>query len=342
MTMMPVGRTRAPTGLPGLGEMLARLAAGEQPSAMPALPQPSGRGAAALMGAIQPAPLPAPVPREASASPGAGGLAPSPPQDGVPVHSGMAGMGSSGIVPAAPTRPRYTKGQIIAGILGDALAGAAGQPGRVAQMWQRQRELDDQRDYEEVRWHRERQAKREDEMRPRVEKVGDSVGYLDPTARRFDPIYTKPQPYEAYASQFGEPGTPEYQRAMNDYILRGWGESALGNKVDLEAYRFDRRGEQQGERLETQRDIAGMRDNTSRRNTDVRVGASRDIAGARDGTTRRGQDMRDATQRRGQDLRSQIRGRRVGGQPVAPDEPIARAADGTPLVVRNGKWVPAR
>lgn len=336
MTTMPMANAR-PTGLPGLGEMLARLAAGQQPGIMPMpmLAQPNGPGGAALLGAIQLQPLPAPVPREQSATPGAGGIAPGP-------RLGDA-LTQPGIVPPMPARSGPSKGQIIAGILGDTLAGLAGRPAVVAPMWARNRELDDQRAYEEARWHRDRNARRQDEMRPRVEQVGDALGTYDPVSKTFEPIYTQPQPFEAYARAQGfQPGTEEYARAVEDYRLGSWSDPAVENRAEVEGVKVEGRSA-----LETVRAANRLREtrerlSVTRRGQDIRSGDTRRGQDFRSGDTRRGQDLRDATTRRGQDLRSQLRGRRVGGQPVADNEPIARAADGTPLVVRNGKWVPAK
>jgi hypothetical protein len=141
---------------------------------------------------------------------------------------------ANGVTP----KPRYSKGQIIAGVFSDALAGFTGQPGRVAQMWQRDREMADQRAHEETRWHRERNAKREDAMQPRVEQVGDALGTYDPVTKTFEPIYSKPQPFEAYARAQGfQPGTDEYAQAVEDYRLGGWSDPATENRSGLEDMR---------------------------------------------------------------------------------------------------------
>jgi hypothetical protein len=47
-------------------------------------------------------------------------------------------------------QPHYSKGQIIAGIIADALAGAAGQPGPMAARWNQER----QQQNEDVQWGR--------------------------------------------------------------------------------------------------------------------------------------------------------------------------------------------
>lgn len=60
----------------------------------------------------------------------------------------------------APTAPKMGRGQLIAGILADALAGAAGQPGPFAARMARQQ----QQQAEEAQWHRRRQGDREDKQ----------------------------------------------------------------------------------------------------------------------------------------------------------------------------------
>lgn len=62
---------------------------------------------------------------------------------------------------------------------------------------------------------------------------------------RFDPVtgqatilYDAPESHEAYAASLGlEPGTEEYTRAMQDYVLRSSGPTAYGYDVDLDNIR---------------------------------------------------------------------------------------------------------
>lgn len=62
--------------------------------------------------------------------------------------------------PAPPARQGMSKGQMIMGIIADALAGAAGQQGGFAQHLARQK----QQEQEEVNWGRRRQEGREDKQ----------------------------------------------------------------------------------------------------------------------------------------------------------------------------------
>jgi hypothetical protein len=58
-------------------------------------------------------------------------------------------------------QPQYSRGQIIAGILADALAGAAGHPGPMAARWNDER----QQQNEEVQWAHHRQGIMDDWVR---------------------------------------------------------------------------------------------------------------------------------------------------------------------------------
>lgn len=181
--------------------------------------------------------------------------------------------------------------------------------------------------------------------------------------RKWQRELSKPQPFEIYASSFGEPGSPEYRAALNDYVLRGWGGTAVqaktgiedhrqGNRIGLEDHRQGNRIELEGVRYENRDRLQDQRLEQSDTNNRRSTGVSRDN-NIRSTNTSRENNVRstnqsntnslrsNATAQRGQDLRSQLRGRRVAGRPVSADEPMARDAQGRPLVVRNGKWVVA-
>lgn len=57
-------------------------------------------------------------------------------------------------MPLPGAQPRHSKGQIIAGILADALAGLAGQQGPMLAQWNRER----QQEQDDVQWSRRQQA----------------------------------------------------------------------------------------------------------------------------------------------------------------------------------------
>ena len=64
----------------------------------------------------------------------------------------------------------------------------------------------------------------------------DRVRY-DPRTGASSVIYDAPEEFETYATQFGDAGTPEYQTASQDYVLRGNGPTAFGYDADLEGVR---------------------------------------------------------------------------------------------------------
>lgn len=75
----------------------------------------------------------------------------------------------------------------------------------------------------------------------------DRVKY-DPRAGQSSIIYDGAEDHETYARQFGEPGTPEYQAAAQDFVLRSNGPTAFGYDVDLEGVRQENREDLEGVR----------------------------------------------------------------------------------------------
>jgi hypothetical protein len=64
----------------------------------------------------------------------------------------------------------------------------------------------------------------------------------DPTTGKAEVVYDGPSDAQDYATQAGyTPGTPEYASAMQDYVLRGYGPTALNGKTTLEGVRQDNR-----------------------------------------------------------------------------------------------------
>jgi hypothetical protein len=280
-----------------------------------------------------------------SASPAAGGIGAAPMQDGVPVvpDADMEGFGSfSGPIPPRPTngvqvqpvspgQPKLSKTKLWAGILADALAGFNGRPGMMAHTWQREREIEGQRATEEARWHRDRTAKREDAMQPRMEQVGDALGQYDPATQTFTPIYTKPQAFERYAQALGyKAGTPEYAQAVEDYRLGGWSDPAMENRTELETVRYDHRDDLQDQRLKASRDLAVIRDARARSGQELRRSegvASRSLR-AREGSLNRGAANGRAAASRDARAASSY-----------PEGTVIELPGGVTQVRRNGKWV---
>lgn len=74
----------------------------------------------------------------------------------------------------------------------------------------------------------------------------DRVRY-DPRTGASSVIYDGPEDYQAYATGLGyEPGTPEYNRAAQDYVLRGNGPTAYEYDVGLEDARQGNRVQMEG------------------------------------------------------------------------------------------------
>ena len=100
-------------------------------------------------------------------------------QEGAPLPGLPSANPAGEFPPAAATAqqapaevaPRMSKGQLIAGILADALSGAVGRPGQFAAQVTRQREQAAQAVQEQARWHRDRTAGIEDfETRQQIEQ----------------------------------------------------------------------------------------------------------------------------------------------------------------------------
>ena len=229
--------------------------------------------------------------------------------------------------------------RMLAGIVGDGLLGAAGQPG-VYGPWKRE------------------QAKQQSEQQFELAKalmqnklpktVGNSLVQQGEDGQ-YHSVYSDPEPFESFATAQGyTPGTPEYAQAVKNYRLGAWSSDAVGAKEDLAGNRFGYQSELQDARLAN-----------SRRNTDVRVGATmrgqdfshHDRQRGQDFShqdRQRGQNMHAATTQHGQDLTdSRVRGsatyqgrggRGRGGGGAA----VAVGPNGHQIVVQNGRWVDAQ
>ena len=84
---------------------------------------------------------------------------------------------------------------------------------------------------------------------PDISTINNRRVKIDPTTGEAQVLYTAPQDFDDYAASLGaEPGTPEYQRLVQDYVLRSAGPTATdynleeegvrqGNRVSLEGVR---------------------------------------------------------------------------------------------------------
>lgn len=67
----------------------------------------------------------------------------------------------------------------------------------------------------------------------------DRVSY-DPESGQANVLYNGPEDFELYAQKLGlEPGTDDYYKAVEDYVLRSSGPSAYGRDIALDDHRTD-------------------------------------------------------------------------------------------------------
>lgn len=149
--------------------------------------------------------------------------------------------------------------RMIAGIAGDALLGAVGRPGVYAPMMEARRERDWKQRQSLADWQRDMAATAYkadlDASKPDYATIGNRRVQIDPRTGESRVLFTAPQGFEDYAATLGyEPGTDEYKRAVEDYILRSSGPTATDYDKELEGVRYDNRlgleGVRQGNRLQ--------------------------------------------------------------------------------------------
>lgn len=128
----------------------------------------------------------------------------------------------------------------ILGVVGDAITGANGGQPIFAPAYMRQRELQQQQEFDRERWAAELEAKRQSALAPRIEQVGNTLGWVDPSASSFSPIFTAPEEFEIFARQSGfEPGTPEYIDAIREYRAGTWGPQGVQGRLTVQQPRLD-------------------------------------------------------------------------------------------------------
>lgn len=220
----------------------------QAPGGLPTLPQasaPNVRPQGGLTGMAGPA-----ASATAAAMPG-----PRAPAPGFDYDAAMAAM--------LPQKPKGKgifgtgiKWYDALGVLGDALAAAGGGNGHgyADQMTARRMEQDKRR-FETLRalteWRhqdygRERNA---DLQASQPFTLGRSRYQFDPTTGQTTALQTEPMDFETYAASQGyQPGTPEYNQAAQDYILRGNGPTAVGLDASLDDHRTGNRVRLEGVR----------------------------------------------------------------------------------------------
>lgn len=144
------------------------------------------------------------------------------------------------------------------GILGDALAGAAGQPPIYTQTKLRQRQQQAEWERQDALRRQDREWSREDQAwkmsQPQYFMSGRDRLSFNPVTGEVQTIYDAPADFEEYAQVLGlEPGTDEYDEAVQDFILRSNGPTAQAGRANLEGIRQDNRlsleGVRQGNRV---------------------------------------------------------------------------------------------
>ncbi len=207
--------------------------------------------------------------------------------------------------------------RMLAGIIGDGLLGLNGQPGVYAQnMWKQRHQQAEQRD----RMEQMREQTRLKLSEPDYATINNRRVRIDPTTGKSEVLYTAPQDFDDYAASLGaEPGTKEYDRLVQDYVLRGSGPTATDNYNIREDWRQENREE-----------LEGVRQNN-------RIGLQ----------THRQEGQRalraTPTYRQANPLPPRTGGRsggRSGGG--AQEGQTATGPGGAKVVYRGGKWVPLK
>jgi hypothetical protein len=142
-------------------------------------------------------------------------------------------------------RPELHGFRKVASILGPALMAAAGnQAGAnamIEQLGQPGRQWDERNREAQltgIKWRREDDLETAKRNEPTfLSGNTDQVRY-DPATGSATRVYDAPEPFEDYAHSRGlEPGTPDYFKAVEDYVLRGNGPTAFQYDKDLETVR---------------------------------------------------------------------------------------------------------
>jgi hypothetical protein len=202
--------------------------------------------------------------------------------------------------------------RFAAGILGDALGSLNGQAPMFAQnMWKLRQQQADHRD----RMEQMREQTRLKLSEPDYATVNNRRVRINPTTGESEVLYTAPQDFEDYATSLGaEPGTPEFDRMVQDYVLRGSGPTATDNYNVREDWRQENREE-----------LEGIRQNN-------RIGLQ---------THRQaGQRALKAvpTYRQANPTSPRSQGR-SGGSGSIPEGATATGPGGAKMIRRGGKWV---
>lgn len=152
--------------------------------------------------------------------------------------------------------------RMIAGIAGDALLGAVGRPGLYAPMMEARREREWKQRQALADWRRDMAATAYkadlDASKPDYATIGNRRVQIDPPTGESRVLFKAPHGFEDYAATLGyEPGTEEYDRAVQDYILRSSGPTATDFDKELEGVRYGNRVGLEGMRQRNRLQLRG-------------------------------------------------------------------------------------
>jgi hypothetical protein len=146
---------------------------------------------------------------------------------------------------------------MAAGVLGDALLGLNGQAAIYGPaMWKLRQQREE---------HSQRLAEMQEQNRlklaePDYATINNRLVRFTPGTGESDVVFTAPQDFEDYAATLGaEPGSPEYDRLVQDYVLRGGGPTATDNYNLREDWRQKNREELEGIRQSNRSALEGQR-----------------------------------------------------------------------------------
>lgn len=98
----------------------------------------------------------------------------------------------------------------------------------------------------------------------------DRVTY-DPASGQTNVLYDGPEDFELYAQELGlQPGTEDYYRSVEDYVLRSSGPSAYDRDVSLDDYRTNNDASLERLRAGNRRDLENLRQGNRRGIIDYR------------------------------------------------------------------------
>jgi hypothetical protein len=161
--------------------------------------------------------------------------------------------------------PKMSTGQKIAAIVGPALMAATGNEQGASAFLNMLAQRRDERARQEhdaaltgIKWRREDDLAEQKRNEPRYFSGNEDQVRFDPASGQATRVYDAPQDFEDYAAAGGlTPGTPEYFRAVEDYVLRGNGPTAFKYDRDLEAIKNAQRITLEAERQRNRTTLRG-------------------------------------------------------------------------------------